>query len=84
MAELKTTRPFQQRFLDGFDRSQLRQEVEKVKPRRFQKLRNKYVRLALGASLAVGAIGAPLLMIHDSHNQTRSQARNQPLRPTRV
>ena len=71
MAELKTTRPFQQRFLDGFDRSQLRQEVEKVKPRRFQKLRNKYVGWALGASLAVGGIGAPLLMTHDSHNQTQ-------------
>lgn len=72
MAELKTTRPFEQRFLDGFDRSQLRQEVEKVKPRRFQKLRNKYVRLALGASLAVGAIGAPLLVVHDSRGQIQS------------
>jgi soluble lytic murein transglycosylase-like protein len=71
MAGLKTTRPFQQRFLDGFDRSQLRQEVEKVKPRRFQKLRNKYVGWALGASLAVGGMGAPLLTIHDSHNQTQ-------------
>ncbi|MGZ5474872.1 MAG: lytic transglycosylase domain-containing protein [Thermoanaerobaculia bacterium] len=71
MAGLKTTRPFQQRFLDGFDRSQLRQEVEKVKPRRFQRLRNQSVGWALGASLAVGGIGAPLLVIHDSHNQTQ-------------
>jgi soluble lytic murein transglycosylase-like protein len=70
MADFKTTRPFQERFLDGFDRSQLRQVVEKVKPRRFQKLRNKYVTWALGASLAVGAIGAPILM-RDSHNQTQ-------------
>ena len=65
--ELKITRPFRERFLDGFDRSQLRAEVEKVKPRRFRKLRNKYVTYALGASLAMGGIGAPLKMMHDSH-----------------
>ena len=76
MAEMQIQRPFQQRFLDGFDRSQLRQEVQKVKPRRFsQKLRNKYVTWALGASLAMGGIGAPLKIIHDSqekieHNRT--------------
>ena len=34
MTEPKTSRPFQERFLDGFDRSQLRQEVQKVKPRK--------------------------------------------------
>lgn len=64
MAELKTTRPYRERFLDGFDRSQLRQEVQKVKPS-FSKLRKKYVTLALGASLAVGGIGVPLAMHHD-------------------
>ncbi|HSP35731.1 MAG TPA: lytic transglycosylase domain-containing protein [Thermoanaerobaculia bacterium] len=69
MAEMQNiNRPFQQRFLDGFDRSQLRQEVQKVKPRRLQKLRNKYVTWALGASLAVGGIGAPLI-IHDSQEK---------------
>lgn len=64
MAEFKPTRAYQERFLDGFDRSQLRQEVLSVKPR-FSKMRKKYITWALGASLAVGGIGAPL-MIHDS------------------
>jgi soluble lytic murein transglycosylase-like protein len=61
----KMKRPYQERFLDGFDRSQLRQEVQKVKPRS-SKMRKKYITWALGASLAVGGIGAPLKMIHDS------------------
>jgi len=64
MAEFKPTRPYQERFLDGFDRSQLRQEVQRVKPR-VSNMRKKYVTWALGASLAVGGIGAPL-MIHNS------------------
>lgn len=68
MAELKTMRPYRERFLDGFDRSQLRQEVQQVKPR-FSKMRKKYLTWALGASLAVGSIGAPLKMIHDSREK---------------
>ena len=64
MAELKTMRPYRERFLDGFDRSQLRQEVQKVKPR-LSTMRKKYISWALGASLAVGSIGAPL-MIHNA------------------
>ncbi len=80
MAEMQIKRPFQQRFLDGFDRSQLRQEVQKVKPRRFSdKLRNKYVTWALGASLAVGGIGGPLKVIHDAQDkieQNRSPRRD--------
>jgi soluble lytic murein transglycosylase-like protein len=66
MAEIKTSRPFQERFLDGFDRSQLRQEVQKVKPKRLQGLRRKYATWALGATLAMGGIGAPMKMIHDA------------------
>jgi len=60
MDKPKTSRPFQERFLDGFERSQLRNEVEKVKPRRLSGLRRKYAGLALGASLALGGIGIPL------------------------
>ncbi len=60
MSELKTSRPFQERFLDGFDRSRLRQEVQKVKPRKISGLRRKYAGWALGASLALGGIGIPL------------------------
>lgn len=60
MSVPKTSRPFQERFLDGFDRSQLREEVQKVKPRRLSGLRRKYAGWALGASLAIGGIGIPL------------------------
>ncbi len=69
MAELKTSRPFQERFLDGYERSQLRQVVQKVKPRRFAKLGHKYATWALGASLALGGIGAPLKVIQQAQNR---------------
>ena len=64
MSELKTTRPYQERFLDNFDRSQLRREVQAVKPARLTGLKKKYATWALGASLALGGIGAPLKMVH--------------------
>src|SRR5438552_14317736 len=60
MTELKTSRPFQERFLDGYDRSELRQEVQKVKPKRFGPLRKKYEKWALGGALALGGIGIPM------------------------
>src|SRR6059036_2215656 len=60
MRELKTSRPYQERFLDGFDRSQLRQEVQKVKPKRFGSLRKKYATWALGGALALGGLGIPM------------------------
>lgn len=62
MGEWKTRRPYQERFLDNFDRSQLRREVEAVKPRRFAGLKKKYTTWALGASLAIGGMGIPLRM----------------------
>ncbi len=62
MGELKTRRPYQERFLDNFDRSQLRREVEAVKPRRFAGLKKKYTTWALGASLAIGGMGIPMRM----------------------
>ena len=70
MAELKTSRPFQERFLNGYDRSELRQEVQKSKPKRLTGLKKKYATWALGASLALGGIGAPMKMIHDSQPRT--------------
>ena len=72
MPEPKTKRRFQERFLDGFDRSQLRQEVQKVRPKRLQGMRKKYTTWALGASLALGGIGAPMKMIHQSHADQRT------------
>jgi hypothetical protein len=73
MSELKTSRPYQERFLDGFDRSRLRQEVQATKPRRFAGLRKKYATIALGASLAFGGIGVPMTMIQ---NQKASGPQN--------
>jgi soluble lytic murein transglycosylase-like protein len=58
MSELKTSRPFCERFLDGYDRSQLRQEVQKVKPKSSR--RRRYATWALGGALALGGIGIPL------------------------
>ncbi len=63
----KTSRPFQERFLDGFDRSQLRQEVQKVKPKRLSGLRKKYASWALGGALALGSLGVPLKMATATH-----------------
>ncbi|HUJ12418.1 MAG TPA: lytic transglycosylase domain-containing protein [Thermoanaerobaculia bacterium] len=62
MPEPKTCRAFQERFLDGYDRSQLRLEVQKVKPKRLQGLRKKYATWALGGALALGGMGVPLKM----------------------
>jgi len=63
MPDSPTRHPYRERFLDNFDRAQLRREVEAVRPRRFQALRRKYATLALGASLALGGIGVPLKML---------------------
>ena len=74
MVEPKTSRPFQERFLDGFDRSQLRQEVRKVKPTRFAGMKKKYVTLALGTTLALGGLGVPLKRIENSQNALTQKA----------
>ena len=74
MAELNTKRKFQERFLDGFDRSQLRQEIQKVKPTLRKKMKNKYATWALGASLALGGIAAPVKMIHESQTPEAGRA----------
>ena len=64
MGERKTRRPFQERFLDNFERSELRREVEAVPPKKkLSGLRKKYASWVLGASLALGGIGVPLKML---------------------
>jgi soluble lytic murein transglycosylase-like protein len=76
MDQPKTSRPFEQRFLDGYGRSELRQEVQKVKPTRFAGLRRKYATWALGASLAFGGLGVPMKMIHDAETPSKTIAVN--------
>jgi soluble lytic murein transglycosylase-like protein len=67
MPEPKTSRPYQERFLDGYDRHQLRQEVQKIKPSgRFSGMRKKYTSWALGASLALGGLGVPMKMFSNA------------------
>jgi soluble lytic murein transglycosylase-like protein len=55
----KTSRPFEERFLDGYNRAQLRRDVQRVKP---------LATVALGVSLALGGLALPL-------NQHQSVAR---------
>ena len=81
MPDLKTSRPFQERFLDGYDRSQLRQEVQKVKPKRFQGLRKKYATWALGGALALGGLGVPLKMATATPHATEQVKPPQPQSP---
>ncbi|HEY6843437.1 MAG TPA: lytic transglycosylase domain-containing protein [Thermoanaerobaculia bacterium] len=81
MSELKTSRPFQERFLDGYDRSQLRQEVQKVKPTRFKGLRKKYATWALGGALALGSLGVPLKMATATPNAASQVKPPQPEPP---
>ena len=78
MSEIKTTRPFQERFLDGYDRSQLRQEVQKVHSSRPSSLRKKYATWALGASLALGGIGIPMKVGNLLQNANDVQSGKQP------
>jgi transglycosylase-like protein with SLT domain len=56
MNDPKTTRAFQERFLDGYNRSQLRREVQNVKAVQFSSHRKKVAAMALGVSLAVGSL----------------------------
>lgn len=82
MAQPKTSRPFQERFLDGYDRSQLRQEVQKVKPRRLSGMRKKYAGWALGGALALGGIGVPLKlgsMFKSTEASSAGQTTGQPV-----
>ena len=87
MTEPRTQRQFQERFLEGFDRSRLRQEVQKVRPKRLSGMRKRYATWALGASLALGGIGAPIKMIQqaqgnggDQNSQTTSASVDQGIR----
>jgi soluble lytic murein transglycosylase-like protein len=74
MSELRTRRPYQERFLDNYDRSQLRRQVQAIKPSRLSGIKKKFVPWALGASLAIGGIGAPLKMVQQGHRGSAGAA----------
>src|SRR5258707_14265335 len=76
MGEVKSSRPFRERSLDGYDRSQLREEVQKVKPSRGS-LRKKYATWALGGALALGSIGIPM-KVGNMLNLASDSAKPQP------
>lgn len=88
MTELKTSRPFQERFLDGYDRSQLREEVQKVKPKRFGGLRKKYATWALGGALALGGLGIPMkygnVLLHTMDTKQPKPAQTPETRPSQA
>jgi len=68
MTEPQTSRPFRERFLDGFDRSQLQTEVQRIKPKRtLSGFRKRAATWGLGATLALGGLGIPLKMGNFSH-----------------
>jgi hypothetical protein len=69
-----TRRPYQERFLDHYDRSELRREVEAVRPRHFARFKKKYTTWALGASLALGGIGTPLVMLQSRNDPPDQEA----------
>ena len=74
--EVKTSRPFRQRFLDGYDRHELLEEFQKVKPLRLSGLRKKYASWALGGALAIGGMGIPLKvskMLHETQTPAAAQ-----------
>ncbi len=79
MAELKTSRPYEERFLEGFDRSQLRMEVQKVKPKGMRRMKRRYATWALGASLAIGGLGAPIKMIQNTNANSARQTAGESL-----
>lgn len=63
MSAPETNRPFRERFLDGYDRSELQKEVQKVKPKRqLSGFRKRAASWGLGATLALGGLGIPLKM----------------------
>ena len=80
MDEPRTSRPFRERFLDGFDRSQLQAEVQRVRPkRRLSGFRKKAATWGLGATLALGGLGIPLKM--GSFHQKSESAPPRPATP---
>src|SRR5258708_8797074 len=81
MPEIKTRRPYQERFLDGYERHELREQVQKVKPSRFSILRKKTVIWGLGASLALGGLGVPLAKLGLPQQQTAAKRERKPVAP---
>jgi soluble lytic murein transglycosylase-like protein len=77
MGEKNVQRPFQQRFLDGFERSRLRSEVQRSKKSRLSGLKKRYATMVLGASLAVGGIGFPLKSLGVEKNFPNEPAQSQ-------
>ena len=79
MPEIKTGRPYQERFLDGYERHELREEVQKVKPSRgFSILRKKTAAWGLGASLALGGLGVPFAKLGMTQHQTAQKPERKP------
>lgn len=80
MAEVKTSRPYRERFLDGYARHELREAVEQVKPsKRLSGLRKRTASWALGASLALGGLGIPIAKVGMSEHARPAPADTTPV-----
>lgn len=73
MPSAKLNRPYRERFLDNFDRSRLRREVDLIRPLPHRGRKSRVASWALGASLAIGGIGTPLTMIGYSESDIRRE-----------
>ena len=72
-------RPFRERFLDGYDRSQLQKEVQRVKPKRgLSGFRKRAATWGLGATLALGGLGIPLKVGHSKAQSAAPQTQPEP------
>lgn len=59
MGPAKTTRRFEQRFLDHPE-SRLRESAGKARKGRFDSMKKRYTMMVLGGALAIGGLGIPL------------------------
>ena len=65
-------RPFRDRLLDGFDRSRIRRELNRVRRNRVRSVGRRYATMVFGASLAVGGVGIPLSIVDTTHTSTNA------------
>jgi soluble lytic murein transglycosylase-like protein len=75
MPENREIRPYKERLLDGFERSRIRTELQKVRHSRLDAVKKRYATMVLGASLAVGGIGLPLKSLNAVNAPSASDTR---------
>lgn len=77
-------RPFRDRLLDGFDRSRIRRELNRVRRTRVRSMSRRYATMVFGASLAVGGVGIPLSIMEGTPGSATSGNSAGMLSPTHM